>query len=257
MPFVTVASQRIEYQRIEVGGGGRPTLVFLHEGLGSLAMWKDFPELAAGRAGCDAVVYSRLGYGRSDPLPGPREVTFMHQEALESLPRLLDALGIDRPVLVGHSDGGSIALICAGAGVRPLAGLVLMAAHVMVEDVTVESIAAARRTYETGDLRSRLSRYHADVDATFLAWSGIWLHPDFRRWNIEEYLPRVACPVLAIQGENDEYGTRAQLERIGGAVRDVEILELKDCRHSPHRDQPEAVLAAIEAFVDRIAEGRS
>lgn len=255
MPLVAVGPHRLEYQRIQAGDRGRPTLVFLHEGLGSLAMWRDFPERAAGRAGCDAVVYSRLGYGRSDPLPGPRQVDFMHREALESLPRLLDALGIERPVLVGHSDGGSIALICAGAGVRPLSGLVLMAAHVMVEDVTVESIAAARRAFETGDLRARLSRYHADVDATFQGWARIWLHPDFRRWSIEEVLPRVTCPVLAIQGEDDEYGTRAQLDRIAGAVPDAEILELKDCRHSPHRDQPEAVLAALEAFVDRIAEG--
>lgn len=256
MPVITVDDRRLEVERIQAGEAGRPTLVFLHEGLGSLAMWKDFPEQAAGRCGCDAVVYSRLGYGASDPVRWPRQPDFMHREALEVLPRLLDGLVIQRPVLVGHSDGGSIALICAGAGARPLTGVVSMAAHVMVEDVTVESIAAARRAYEQGDLRARLARYHADVDATFRGWSDIWLRPDFRRWSIEEFLPRIACPVLAIQGEDDEYGTRAQLDRIAAAVPDAEVLELRDCRHSPHRDQPEAVLAAIEAFVDRIAGAR-
>jgi pimeloyl-ACP methyl ester carboxylesterase len=157
---------------------------------------------------------------------------------------------------VGHSDGGSIGLIHAGARVRPLAGLVTLAAHVMVEDLTVESIAAARRAFEEGELRGRLARHHDDVDATFRLWADVWLSPAFRRWSIEELLPRVGCPVLAIQGEDDEYGTRAQLERIARGVPDAEILELRDCRHSPHRDQPEAVLGAIEAFVDRVAEGK-
>jgi pimeloyl-ACP methyl ester carboxylesterase len=251
MPFVVVSAGQIEYQRFGSGGPGRPALVFLHEGLGSVAMWRDFPARVAQATGCEAVAYSRFGYGRSDPTPGPRPVRYMHQEALEVLPKLLDALGLERPVLVGHSDGGSIALILAGAGVRPLAGLVLLAAHVMVEDVTVVSIAQARRAWETTDLRSRLSRYHRDVDSAFWGWNDIWLDLAFRGWSIEEFLPGVACPVLAIQGKDDEYGTAEQLRLIAAGVRDAEVLELDRCGHSAHRDNPEAVIAAISGFVDR------
>ena len=252
MPFVTVAAHRIEYERIVVARPPRPTLVFLHEGLGSVAMWRDFPGRVAHAANCEAVVYSRYGYGRSDPLAEDRTPRYMHDEALVALPQLLDALAIDRPILVGHSDGGSIALIHAGAGVRPVAAVVTLAAHVLVEDVSVASIAVARTAYATTDLRSRLARYHADVDSAFLGWNRIWLAPDFRAWNIEEYLPRIACPVLALQGADDEYGTMEQMRRIGTQVRDVELLELQDCRHSPQRDQPEAVIEAITRFVDRV-----
>ncbi len=252
MPFVAISSRRIEFARAGASAPGHPTLVFLHEGLGSVAMWKDFPEAAAARAGCEAVVYSRPGYGLSDPVSGPRGVDFMHREALEVLPAFLDALGIERPILVGHSDGGSIALICAGARARPLAGVATLAAHVMVEGLTVASIAAARQAYRSGDLRARLARYHSDVDATFQGWTDIWLHPDFRSWSIEDLLPAIACPVLAIQGREDEYGTAAQLERIAAGVPGAEILELADCRHSPHRDQPEAVIAALAGFVERV-----
>jgi pimeloyl-ACP methyl ester carboxylesterase len=227
--------------------------VFLHEGLGSIAMWRDFPSRVAHATGCDALVYSRYGYGRSAPLKEPRAVRYMHDEALQALPELLEELGIAAPILVGHSDGGSIALIHAGAGMRPVAGVVTLAAHVMVEAVSVASISSARAAYETGELRARLARYHGDVDSAFWGWNRIWLHPDFRAWNIEEYLPRIACPVLAIQGEGDEYGTGEQLERIGSQVADVELLRLEDCRHSPHRDQPRAVVDAIARFVDRVA----
>lgn len=252
MPFVTVCSRRIEYEGIEVARNGRPTLVFLHEGLGSVAMWRDFPGRVAHAANCSAVVYSRYGYGNSLPLAEPRAVGYMHDEALLALPELLDRLGIERPILVGHSDGGSIALIHAGAGLRPVAAVVTLAAHVLVEDISVSSIAAAKIAYETTDLRGKLARYHADVDSAFWGWNRIWLHPDFRRWNIEEFLPRITCPVLAIQGEDDEYGTMEQLRRIGRQVADVELLDLEDCRHSPHRDQPEAVLEAVTRFVDRV-----
>ena len=155
-------------------------------------------------------------------------------------------------MLVGHSDGGSIALIFAGAGLRPIAGVVTLAAHVLVEDLSVASIAAARAAYATTDLRVKLARYHADADSAFLGWNRIWLAPEFRDWNIEEYLPRIACPVLALQGEDDEYGTMEQMRRIGAGVRDVELLALQDCRHSPQRDQPEAVIEAIRRFVDRV-----
>ncbi len=252
MPFVDVRGHRIEYERIDVGASARPTLVLLHEGLGSVAMWRDFPGRLAHATGCDALVYSRHGYGKSAALTAPREVRYMHDEALLALPELLDTLSIPRPILVGHSDGGSIALIHAGAAVRPVAAVVTLAAHVLVEDISVASIAAAKTAYETTDLRAKLGRYHADVDSAFWGWNRIWLDPDFRAWNIEEYLPRITCPVLAIQGEDDEYGTREQMRRIGAQVPDVDLVELEDCRHSPHKDQPESVLAAITRFVDRV-----
>jgi len=252
MHFVEVCGRRLEYERIEVAAAGRPTLVFLHEGLGSIAMWRDFPARAAHATGCNALVHSRYGYGNSEALHEDRSVRYMHDEALFALPEFLDKLAIERPILVGHSDGGSIALIHAGGTRRPVAGLVLMAPHVMVEDISVTSIAAAKVAYETTDLRAKLARYHADADSAFWGWNRIWLHPDFRQWNIEEYLPHVACPVLAIQGADDEYGTMEQLERIARAVPDVELVELADCRHSPHRDQPDAVLEAMTRFVDRI-----
>ena len=255
MPFVTVAARRIEYERIEIARASRPTLVFLHEGLGSIAMWKDFPSRVAHATGRNALVYSRYGYGNSTPLAKPRTVDYMHDEALVALPELLDRLAIDRPILIGHSDGGSIALIHAGSGIRPLTAVVTLAAHVLVEDISVASIAGAKAAYETTELRSKLARYHADVDSVFWGWNRIWLAPEFRAWNIEEYLPRIACPVLAIQGEDDEYGTMEQMRRIGAQVGDVELLDLQDCRHSAHRDQPEAVIEAITRFVDRLTAG--
>lgn len=250
--FVQAGGHRIEYERIETAAPARPTLVLLHEGLGSVAMWRDFPGRLAHATGCNALVYSRYGYGRSDPLAAPRTVRYMHDEALCALPDLLDQLGIERPILVGHSDGGSIALIHAGARRRAVAAVVTLAAHVLVEDVSVSSIAAAKVAFETGDLRAKLARYHADVDSAFWGWNRIWLHPDFRAWNIEEYLPGIDRPVLAIQGEDDEYGTMEQMRRIGAQVKDVELLELEDCRHSPHKDQPQAVLDAVTRFVDRV-----
>ena len=216
-------------------------------------MWRDFPGRLAHATGCNALVYSRHGYGNSDPLTTLRAVRYMHDEALVVLPALLDALAIERPILVGHSDGGSIALIHAGSAIRPVAAVVTMAAHVLVEDISVASIAAAKAAFETTDLRTKLARYHADVDSAFWGWNRIWLDPDFRAWNIEAYLPGIACPVLAIQGEDDEYGTMEQMRRIGAQVRDVELVELEDCRHSPHKDQPEAVLDVITRFVDRVS----
>jgi pimeloyl-ACP methyl ester carboxylesterase len=252
VPFVDVCSHRIEYERLEVASAGRPTLVLLHDGLGSIAMWRDFPSRVAHATGCNALVYSRYGYGNSAPLQEQRDVRYMHDEALLALPELLAKLDIVAPILLGHSDGGSIALIHAGAALPPVVAVVTLAAHVVVEDISVASIAAARIVYETTDLRGRLARYHADVDGAFWGWNRIWLHPDFRAWSIEEYLPRIACPVLAIQGEDDEYGTMEQMLRIGSQVRDVALLELEDCRHSPHRDQPQAVLDAVARFVDRV-----
>jgi pimeloyl-ACP methyl ester carboxylesterase len=253
--FVTVQGRKLEVQRIAGSGRGVRTLVFLHEGLGSVAMWRDFPRKAAAAAGCAAVVYSRYGYGRSDVLRESRGVDYMHVEALEVLPELLARLEVPDPVLVGHSDGASIALIHAATHPE-VGGLVLMAPHVFVEDISVKSIAEAKTAFERTDLPQRLARYHADAVRTFRGWNDIWLHPDFRSWNIEEYLPRVRCPVLAIQGFDDEYGTMAQLEAIarqtGGPI---EVLRLSDCRHSPHRDQPDAVIEAIARFVERLDGG--
>jgi pimeloyl-ACP methyl ester carboxylesterase len=255
--FVSVLGHRLEIQTIGDASADAPTLVFLHEGLGSISMWRDFPHQAAQATGCPALVYSRLGYGRSDVLRAPRPVRYMHDEALETLPRVLGELGIREPVLVGHSDGGSIALILAGARAgRGVKGLVLMAPHVFVEDVSVKSIAQAKVAFETTDLRERLARHHADAEATFRGWNDIWLHADFRAWNIEADLGKVTCPVLAIQGFDDEYGTMAQIDAIAKQVGGpVELLRLDRCGHSPHRDQPAAVLEAMSRFVARLDDG--
>jgi pimeloyl-ACP methyl ester carboxylesterase len=250
MPFVTVQDHRLEYDLIAAREPGAPTLILLHEGLGSVALWRDFPARLAAATGCAALVYSRLGYGRSDPVTAKRRVDYMHVEALETLPALRDALAIADPVLLGHSDGASIALIHAGAQRWPVRALVLEAPHVFVEDVTVASIARAKEAYRTTDLRARLGRYHRDVDGAFHGWNDIWLDAEFRAWTIEACLPAVTCPVLVIQGEDDEYGTPAQLDAIAAKVAaPVETLLLPNCKHSPHRDQPEATLAAIIAFL--------
>ena len=253
MPFVDVGGARLEVERIDVGRASAAPIVMLHEGLGSVAMWKDFPHRVAHSANRNVLVYSRAGYGRSSPAKLPYGVRYMHDEALVVLPRLLDACAIERQILLGHSDGGSIALIHAAAAGRPVAGLVLMAPHVVVEDVSIESIAAAKVAWRTTDLRAKLARYHDDVDGAFTGWNDIWLHPDFRAWNIEDLVRDVRCPILAIQGEDDEYGTFDQIERIGRLAPDVERVRLADCRHSPHRDQPEVVLEALVRFVDRLA----
>ena len=197
-------------------------------------------------------MYSRYGSGESDLLEGPRDVRFMHDEALLALPELLSQLEIERPILVGHSDGGSIAIIYAGVHDQ-VQGLVLMAPHVFVEDLSVASIAEAKVAFETTNLGEKLGRHHRDAARTFRGWNDIWLDPEFRKWNIEEYLPRITCPTLVIQGLDDQYGTMTQVEAIrrqsGGPV---EVLALEDCMHSPQRDQPEKVLDAISAFVRRL-----
>lgn len=256
MQSLTVCGRQLEYVRLPSAHPrpDAPPIVFLHEGLGSLAMWRDFPQRVADATGCEAIVYSRYGYGRSTKLEQPRAVRYMHDEALLALPELLDKLAVDRGILFGHSDGGSIALIHAGGAGRPLAGVIAMAPHVMVEDISVKSIAEAEVAWQTTDLRQRLGRYHQDVESTFRGWNDIWLHPDFRNWNIEEYLPAIACPILAIQGEDDEYGTLEQIERIAAQAADVDLVKLADCRHSPHKDQPEAVIAAVAGFVARLLD---
>ena len=253
MAFVTVQGQRLEVERIAGTRAGAPTLVFLHEGLGSVALWRDFPAKLAARTGAEALVYSRRGYGTSDRLEAPRRVDYMHHEALVVLPELLRELGISDPILVGHSDGASIALIHAGSGRWPVRALVLEAPHVFVEDVTVASIEQAKATYRTTDLGKRLARYHDDPDHAFWGWNDIWLDPAFRSWTIESCLPGVRCTVLAIQGADDEYGTLAQLDAIErGVSGPCERRVLANCKHSPHRDQEGATLEAMARFIERV-----
>jgi pimeloyl-ACP methyl ester carboxylesterase len=250
MAFVTIQGHRLEYALIPATDPHAPSLVFLHEGLGSLALWKDFPAKVAAATGCRTLVYSRYGYGWSDALMEPRRVDYMHDEAMLALPELLDALGIAEPVLIGHSDGASIALLHAGGTPRPVRGLVLMAPHVFVEEMTIRSIAAAKTVFAMSDLAVRMARYHRDPENVFRGWNDIWLHPEFRAWNIEAYLAAVRCPVLLIQGADDEYGSLAQLDAIEhGVAGPVERLVLADCRHSPQRDQEAATLRALARFV--------
>lgn len=251
MPSISIGPGNIDYIRIAGREPDSPTFVMLHEGLGSVSMWRDFPTQLAAATGGHVIVYSRHGYGKSSPLRGKRDVRYMHDEALVVLPQLLDALGIDNPILFGHSDGGSIALIHAGGSGRKVRGVVALAPHVLVEDISVKSIAGAKHTYETTDLRERLGRHHDDVDGVFWGWNDIWLHPAFRSWNIEEYLANIDCPVLVIQGNDDEYGTHEQLTRIARGARDVELLALENCRHSPHRDQRDAVLQGVVWWQNR------
>jgi pimeloyl-ACP methyl ester carboxylesterase len=250
MSFAAIDGRRIEYAAIPGDAGSAPTLVFLHEGLGSVALWRDFPRKVARRLNAPALVYSRFGYGSSDGLTARRTPRFMHDEALNVLPSLLDRLGIQRPVLVGHSDGASIALIHAAAAGRPVHGLVCLAPHAFVEPVTVQSIAKIRQSYDETDLRQRLAKYHEHVDDAFLGWADIWLEPEFQAWSIEDLLDRIDHPLLLIQGRDDEYGTLAQLDRIEARVQGpTSRLVLPDCGHSPHRDQEAATVAAIAAFV--------
>jgi pimeloyl-ACP methyl ester carboxylesterase len=250
--FATAGGHRLEYAWHGRGHRHRPPLVMLHEGLGSVSLWRDFPQRLAQAAERRVLAYSRYGYGRSDPLTEPRGVDFMHIEALQTLPQFLDALDVERPILFGHSDGGSIALIHAARAHRPVTAVVAVAPHVFVEEYGLASIRESRRAYLETDLRHRLARRHADVESAFWGWNDIWLHPDFASWNIEALLPEIACPVLGIQGIDDEYGTLEQLDRIERRVRNFRRLELAGCGHSPHRDQPEAVIGAAIDFLKNL-----
>jgi pimeloyl-ACP methyl ester carboxylesterase len=252
MSHIRVDGYQIEYAWHGPASEQAPTLVMLHEGLGCVAMWRDFPQLLFKRTGCGVLVYSRVGYGKSDPTPLPREVRFMHDEALTTLPQMLDAFAIREAVLLGHSDGGSIALINAG-GKRDarIRALILEAPHVFVEEVGITSIEAISVEYRSGELKSRLARYHGEnVDATFWGWNDIWLDPAFRSWNIEECLRQIHIPILLIQGTDDQYGTLEQIRTIErGCQGPVRTVMLADCGHSPHSDQPEQTLDAIASFV--------
>ena len=249
---VTVDGRRLETLWLAPRHDMAQTIVMLHEGLGSVALWRDFPHALAERTGCGVLVYSRYGHGESEKQAEKRSVGFMHHEGEVVLPELIDKVGIPKPILLGHSDGGSIALIFAGKYPQRPRGIILEAPHVFVEDVSIASIAAAKVNYETSNLSARLGCYHAHVDATFWAWNDIWLNPHFRAWNIESYLGSIRCPVLCIQGEEDEYGTRAQVDTIVAKIPGTELMMLPNCGHSPHRDQRDVTLARMAEFVERI-----
>jgi len=234
---------------------GRPEILLLHEGLGSVSMWRDFPLRLARATGCRTLAWSRHGFGRSSPRTAPWTPRFVHDEALAVIPRLRAALGIERPVLVGHSTGASMALVHAGADRWPVAGVIAMAPLTDVEQSNVASILAARRHYETSDWRERLARHHDDVDAVFYGWNDTWLRPDFAGWNLRADLPGIRAPILAILGQGDEYSTPSQVELIRALARNAasfEFLHLPDCGHAPHRDQPERVLAAAASLLDAV-----
>ena len=252
--FVNVDGARLEYERHGPDRGEHPTIVFLHEGLGSIRRWRDFPAALCATLGWSGLVYNRRGYGGSDPLDGPLGARFMHREAVEVLPRLLDTLAIRRPILFGHSDGGSIALIHAGSTAVMPAALVLEAPHVFVEELTITSIAKVRDSYRSTDLRARLERHHGpNVDRLFESWTNLWLSEEFRNWNITEYLPPITCPALVIQGRDDEYGTLRQMDTIAESVAGrVETLVIDRCGHSPHIDQPQTVETAAVRFLRSI-----
>lgn len=253
--YLVVGSKRLEVAWYGPAPEEAPTLVFLHEGLGCLTMWRDFPAKLAAATGCGALVYSRLGYGRSDPCSLPRPVRFMHDEGLQILPALLALVDIRECILIGHSDGGSIAIIYAGGTTAdPLRGVISEAPHVFCEEISVRSIQKAREAYEGGNLRQKLEKYHgANTDCAFWGWNRAWLHPDFVNWNLEEYLPRIKVPMLVIQGENDEYGTPAQVEAIARQVgAGAEVLMVSNCGHSPHREKEAETCQAMARFIARV-----
>jgi pimeloyl-ACP methyl ester carboxylesterase len=246
---------RIEHAWIAREDSSAPLVVFLHEGLGSLSMWRDFPARLCAATRCRGLVYSRPGYGRSTPRAAEEEwePDFMHHQAFDVLPALVEALHVDTvlrpPWLLGHSDGGSIALLHAARYPQRVAGLVVLAPHIMVEDLALASIAAARRAYVETDLRERLARHHDDPDSAFWGWNRIWLHPPFRHWSIEAEIEAITCPVLAVQGLADEYGTLEQIRGIARRLPQTQLLELADCGHSPQRDQPERLIEAVGLFI--------
>jgi pimeloyl-ACP methyl ester carboxylesterase len=249
MPQVSAAGRSLEVCWIE---GAEPTLVFLHEGLGSIRQWRDFPRRVAQATGRRALVYERYGYGNSDVLAEERAgVRFMHDGALKELPALLREAQVENPILVGHSDGASIALIYAGS--FPVRGVVVLAPHVFVERFNLKSIERIASTFETSGLKERLGKYHRDPAKTFHLWADAWLDPRFVEWNIEEYLPRIRCPLLAIQGEQDEYGTQAQLEAVARqAGGPCETVMLPGCGHAPFKDRPDEVLGRVVSFIERL-----
>ena len=255
MRYLTVHGNKLEYFWHGPGPDKTPSLVFLHEGLGCAAMWRGFPAALAARTGCGAFVFSRLGYGGSDACRLPRTIRFMHDEGLISMPALIQAAGIRKAILIGHSDGGSIALIFAGGTpASAVMGVITEAAHVFCEPLTLRAIEKARENYRYHGLKAALEKYHGpNTHCAFRGWNDTWLHPDFRHWNIEEYLPRIRVPVLAIQGEQDIYGTLAQVDAIRAqAGAGAEVCIFDRCGHSPHKEKPNATLETMSRFVNQL-----
>ena len=254
MAKIEIDGKAIDSQWLGPSASEAPTIVLLHEGLGSIALWKDFPERLVRATGCGVLSYSRWGHGASSPLAEPRTLAYLHEEASEALSSVIEHFAIPSPpILMGHSDGASISLIYAGSTDRPVAGLVLEAPHVFVEDITSKGIKEAASVYRTTDLRDKLARYHDDPDGVFRTWNETWLDPTFRSWNIEEVLPGINCPILLIQGEDDQYATLAQIEAIARQVSGpVETLVLPGCGHAPHDEQPEGVLVAVARIVTEV-----
>jgi pimeloyl-ACP methyl ester carboxylesterase len=249
-----VGSAELEYRMIGPRPHEAPMLVLLHEGLGSVGQWGDFPDRLATATSAGVFVYSRAGYGQSSPVPLPRPLTYMHDEALDVLPKLLDAIGFRRGILIGHSDGASIATIYAG-GVQDhrIRGLSLIAPHFVVENVSIASIAAAKRSYESTDLREKLGRWHKDVDVAFRGWNEAWLDPEFRKWDISESLAYIRVPVQIVQGEADQYGTLHQIQIAEEECYcPVDVTLLPGIGHAPQREAPNRTLIAISDFVNRI-----
>jgi pimeloyl-ACP methyl ester carboxylesterase len=252
--FLEIDSQRLEYRWAGPRPEEAPTLVLLHQGLGCVGMWGTFPEELAAATGCGVFVYSRPGYGRSSPASLPRPLDYMTDEAQATLPQVLDAIGFRRGLLVGHSDGASIAAIYAGSVQdHRVRGLVLIAPHFICEDVTRAAIAEARRAYEEDDLRERLARWHADVDAMFMGWTDVWLKGNFRAWDISEFLGYIRVPILIVQGSEDEYGTMRQIEIAQEECYcPVEVALLSGARHAPQREAPQATMRAVTEFIGRL-----
>ncbi len=255
--FLRIGTSELEYRHIGPSPSEAPTLVMLHEGLGSMALWGEFPDKLADATGTGVLAYSRAGYGASTPVSLPRPLTYMHTEALEVLTKLLDMIGFRRGLLIGHSDGASIASIYAG-GVQDhrVRGVSLIAPHFIVEDISVTSIEGIKREYEAGTLKEKLARWHSDVDNAFYGWNGAWLDPHFREWDITEYLSYIRVPVQIVQGAQDQYGTLKQVEVAeADCYCPVDVAIIDNAAHSPHREAPAATLEAIAAFVNRILRG--
>jgi pimeloyl-ACP methyl ester carboxylesterase len=252
--FLELAPMRLEYRMIGPRPDAAPTIVMLHEGLGSVDLWGDFPDKIAAATDAGVFVYSRAGYGKSTGAKLPRGTAFMDEEACKVLPRILDAIGFRRGFLLGHSDGGSIATIYAGSVQdHRVRGLVLIAPHFFAEEMGLAEIRRARKSFESGALRERLKPWHADVDAAFRSWNEPWLHPDFEKWDIIEALSYIRVPILIVQGENDQYGTLKQIEAARAeCFCPVEAVVLPGIRHIPHRDAPDITVNAVAEFINRL-----
>jgi pimeloyl-ACP methyl ester carboxylesterase len=252
--LLTIGASDLEYRMIGPAPDAGPTIVMLHEGLGSAGLWGDFPEKLQAATGAGVLVYSRAGYGASTPAKLPRPLDYMHIEALDVLPKLLDAIGFRRGLLLGHSDGASIAAIYAGAHQdHRVQGVAMIAPHFVVEDISVASIADIKTAYETTELKTKLARWHGDVDNAFYGWNEAWLDPKFRTWDISEYLAYIRVPVAILQGADDQYGTIRQIEIAQEECYcPVDVTVIPDAGHSPHREAPEATLHAISEFANAV-----